>query len=149
MYIPIIYNFFPNAKIIHCTRDPLDNILSIYRTNFLNHTFSNSLIDISKLYVYQTKLMHIYRKEYGSIIYSYQHNNVVLNPYETIFDLINWLDWNWDDKYLSPNLSNRNVYTASSAQVREKITSKSLGKWKGYKELLTPAVEILSQNNLI
>ena len=70
-------------------------------------------------------------------------------PNAALFDLIKWLNWNWDDKYLSPNLSNRDVYTASSAQVRDKITSKSLGKWKGYEELLTPAIEILSQNNLI
>ena len=34
LYCPIIYNCFPNARIIHCKRNPLDNILSIYRTNF-------------------------------------------------------------------------------------------------------------------
>ena len=29
LYCPIIYNLFPNARIIHCIRNPLDNILSI------------------------------------------------------------------------------------------------------------------------
>ena len=47
LYCPIIYKFFPNAKIIHCLRNPLDNILSIYRTNFLNQSFSSSLNYIS------------------------------------------------------------------------------------------------------
>ena len=32
IYCPIIYRYFPNAKIIHCMRNPMDNILSMYRT---------------------------------------------------------------------------------------------------------------------
>ena len=49
MYCPIIFNYFPKAKIINCSRNPLDNILSIYRANFLNQSFSFSLRDISDL----------------------------------------------------------------------------------------------------
>ena len=30
VYCPIIYRYFPNAKIIHCMRNPMDNILSMY-----------------------------------------------------------------------------------------------------------------------
>jgi len=44
IYCPIISNFFPNAKIINCIRNPLDNILSIYRANFLKQSFSFSLL---------------------------------------------------------------------------------------------------------
>ena len=54
LYCPIIYRFFPNSRIIHCTRNPLDNVLSIYRTNFINQSFSSSLKDIAKLYTYHT-----------------------------------------------------------------------------------------------
>ena len=61
LYCPIIHNLFPNARIIHCTRNPFDNILSIYRTNFLNQSFSSSLKDITDLYIYHLKLMHEYK----------------------------------------------------------------------------------------
>ena len=47
LYCPIIYNLFPDARIIHCTRNPLDNILSIYRTNFLNQSLLLSNLDHS------------------------------------------------------------------------------------------------------
>ena len=40
IYCPIIYRYFPNAKIIHCMRNPMDNILSMYRTNFRNQRLS-------------------------------------------------------------------------------------------------------------
>ena len=68
-YCPVIYNLFPNARIIHCARNPLDNILSIYRTNFLNQSFSSSLNDITELYLYQMKLMHEYKNKFLSLIH--------------------------------------------------------------------------------
>ena len=46
--------------------------------------------------------MKEYKSKFGSIIYSYDHEQVVRNPKETIQDLINWIDWDWDEKYLSP-----------------------------------------------
>ncbi len=142
LYCPVIYNYFPNARIIHCTRNPLDNILSIYRTNFLNQSFSSSLKDVTDLYLYHSKLMDEYKSRFGSTIFSYDHDMVVRNPRETIKELINWLDWEWSDKYLSPQKSNRSVFTASSAQVRKKINSNSSGYWKKYKNLLKPVSEL-------
>ena len=138
LYCPIIYKFFPNAKIIHCTRNPLDNILSIYRTNFLNQSFSSSLKDISELYDYHLELMHEYKGKFGIMIYSYDHDKAVKDPKESIHNLISWLEWEWSDKYLSPQKSKRSVFTASSAQVRKKINSDSSGYWKKYEDLLKP-----------
>jgi hypothetical protein len=147
LYCPVINNFFPNARIIHCTRNPLDNILSIYRTNFLNQSFSSSLKDITDIYLYQMKIMHEYKSKFGSIIYNYDHDKVVQNPEETIKNLINWLDWEWSDNYLSPQKSKRSVFTASSVQVREKINSYSSGYWKNYKDLLKPISELFPTYN--
>ena len=147
LYCPIIYKFFPNAKIIHCIRNPLDNILSIYRTNFLNQSFSSSLNDISDLYLYHIDLMNEYKSKFGSNIYSYEHDKVVQNPKEAIYDLINWLDWEWSEKYLSPQKNKRSIFTASSAQVRKKINSNSSGFWKKYEDLLEPIIELFPKCN--
>ena len=147
LYCPIIYELFPNARIIHCIRNPLDNILSIYRTNFLNQSFSSSLNDISDLYLYHLKLMKEYKSKFGSIIYSYEHEKVVRNSKETIQDLINWLDWEWSEKYLSPQKSKRSVFTASSAQVRKKINPNSSGCWKKYRDLLEPSSKLYPTYN--
>ena len=147
LYCPLIYKLFPNARIIHCTRNPLDNILSIYRTNFLNQSFSSSLNDIADLFLYQMKLMHEYKSKFGSMIYSYDHDQVVQKPEETIKYLINWLGWEWSDKYLSPQKSKRSVFTASSAQVRKKINSQFSGYWKNYEDLLKPISKLFPTYN--
>ena len=73
--------------------------------------------------------------------------NYDLNPKETIQYLINWLEWEWNDKYLSPQNSKRSVFTASSAQVREKINSQSSGYWKKYENLLKPVRDLFPEYN--
>ncbi len=149
MYCPIISNYFPKAKIINCVRNPLDNILSIYRANFLNQPFSFSLNDISNLYVHYFKTMEEYKTKYSETIYDYNYEELIKNPNKTIPEIINWLDWNWDDKYLSPHENKRNVFTASSAQIRKKFYSSSIGIWKEYKKLLEPAIEIIESNKIL
>ena len=104
----------------------------------MNQSFSSSLKDITELYLYHLELMDYYKKMFGSIIYLYDHDSVVRNPKKNIQSLINWLEWEWDEKYLSPQINNRSVFTASSAQIRQKINSNSSGCWKNYKDLLKP-----------
>ncbi|MDC3035008.1 sulfotransferase [Prochlorococcus sp. AH-716-P05] len=149
MYCPIISNFFPNAKIINCIRNPLDNILSIFRANFLNQSFSFSLTDISSLYLHYFETMVEYKIKYSENIYDYYYEDLIENPNDVLTGIINWLDWDWDDKYLSPHQNKRNVYTASSAQIRKKFYSSSIGIWKEYKELLKPAIEIIKTNKIL
>ena len=149
MYCPIISKFFPEAKIINCTRNPLDNILSIYRANFLNQPFSFSLSDISNLYLHYFETMEEYKIKYTSSILDYNYEDLVKNPNSVIPKIINWLNWDWDEKYLSPHENKRNVFTASSAQIRKKFYSSSIGIWREYKDLLQPAIEIINKNKIL
>ncbi len=149
IYCPIIANFFSEAKIINCIRNPLDNILSIYRANFLNQTFSFSLPDIANLYIRYFETMQEYKNKYGENIYDYYYEDLIDNPNEIIPEIINWLDWDWNEEYLSPHKNKRNVFTASSAQIRKKFYSSSIGIWREYEELLQPAIEIIKTNKIL
>jgi len=91
--------------------------------------------------------MHEYKSKFGSMIYSYDHDQVVQNSEENIKNLINWLDWEWSDIYLSPQKSKRSVFTASSAQVRKKINTNSSGSWKNYEDLLEPISKLYPKYN--
>ena len=144
----IIAKNIPNAKIIHCFRNPFDNILSIYRAHFTRgNEYSSSLVDSAKVYLDQEELMTKYKNRFRSKIYDFNYDSLVSNPNEEIKSLISWLGWKWEDKYLSPHLNPRSVTTASNVQVRSPINTKSLGGWKNYKEMLRPAMEIITQNN--
>ena len=114
-------------------RHPLDNILSIYRANFLNQPFSFSLRDISNLYVNYFEIMEEYKLKFNEYIYDYSYEDLIKNPNDEIFKKINWRDWDWNEKYLSPHKNKRNVFTASSAQIREKFYSSSMVSGKNIK----------------
>ena len=144
LYVGIIANNIPNSKIINCFRNPLDNILSIYRANFATgNQYSSSLIDCAKVYLNQEKVMNEYKKKFPKKIYDLNYDSLVSNTNQEIKSLISWLGWQWDDKFLSPHLSKRSVSTASNIQVRSPINSKSVGGWKNYKDMLKPAMEII------
>ena len=147
-YAGIIAKAIPNAKIIHCYRNPLDNILSTYRAHFATgNNFSSSLVDSAEVYSDQDEIMQTYKKEFKNHIYSLNYDELVTHPSREIKSLIRWLGWNWNDLYLSPHLNNRKVSTRSNVQVRSPINTKSLGGWKNYKEMLRPAMEIITKKN--
>ncbi|MBW3041058.1 tetratricopeptide repeat-containing sulfotransferase family protein [Prochlorococcus marinus] len=145
-YAGIIARHIPNAKIIHCHRHPLDNILSIYRAHFSSGSeFSSSIIDCTRVYLDQEEIMSKYKNRFRSKIYDLNYDSLVRNPNQEIKSLISWLDWKWDKTYLTPHLNPRSVLTASNVQVRSPINAKSIGGWKNYKDMLKPAIEILTQ----
>ena len=146
-YAGIISDEIPNSKIIHCYRNPLDNILSLYRAHFTKgNQYSSSLVNCAKVYLEQEKIMSIYKNKFQSKIYNLNYDLLVSNPDKEIKSLISWLGWNWQDLYLSPHQNTRAIATRSSVEVRSPINSKSIGGWKNYREMLKPALEILTQS---
>ena len=147
-YAGIISSHIPNSKIIHCYRNPLDNILSIYRAHFAKgNEYSSSLVDCAIVYLDQEKTMNEYKKRFPSKIYDLNYDLLVKNTNDEIKSLINWLGWEWNELFLKPHLNQRSVVTASSVQVRSPINSKSVGGWRNYREMLQPAMEIISQHD--
>ena len=146
-YAGIISDEIPNSKIIHCYRNPLDNILSLYRAHFTKgNQYSSSLVNCAKVYLDQEKIMSIYKNKFQSKIYNLNYDLLVSNPDKEIKSLISWLGWTWQDLYLSPHQNTRAIATRSSVEVRSPINSKSIGGWKNYREMLKPALEIFAQS---
>ena len=148
LYTGIIANQISNSKIIYCLRNPLDNILSITRANFsTGNSYSSSLVDCTKVYINQQKVMNIYKNQFSSSIYEMNYDLLVTNPEQNIKSLIKWLGWKWNENYLSPHKNKRTVLTSSDVQVRSPINPKSIGGWKNYKNMLKPVISILSTTN--
>tara|TARA_B100000700_G_C15059156_1_gene864573 strand:+ start:5007 stop:6869 length:1863 start_codon:yes stop_codon:yes gene_type:complete len=146
-YIDCIVGHIPNSKIIHCFRNPLDNILSIYRAHFANgNEYSSSLVDCAKVYLDYEEKMNKFKKNYSTYIYDLNYDKLVSNPSQEVKSLINWLGWEWKSSYLSPHLNSRSISTASSVKARFPINAKSIGGWKNYKDMLMPAIDILKKS---
>ncbi len=150
IYLGYILNSFPYAKVIHCFRNPLDNILSIYKANFGEGIrFASSLKDCARVYINHIEIIKEYQKRFPSNIYSLNYDLLVTDPSIEIKKLIQWLNWEWDQSYLSPQNVNRNIKTASVVQVRSPINSNSLNGWEKYRKMLKPAIKELEKSNLM
>ena len=91
--------------------------------------------------------MKTYKQGFRSQIYDLNYDELVTNPIREIKSLIKWLNWEWNDTYLSPHLNKRSVFTRSNVEIRSPINSKSLGGWKNYKDMLEPAITILTKTD--
>jgi len=109
--------------------------------------YSSSLVDSANVYLDQDEIMTEHKNRYRSKIYDLNYDLLVSYPNKEIKSLISWLGWEWDNKYLSPHLNLRSVSTRSRIEVRSPINSKSIGGWKNYKDMLKPAIEILTQTD--
>jgi len=148
MHIPHILSKLKHSKVIYTFRNPLDNILSMYRAKFtgLGNEYSSSLIDSAEYYIYQFKIMKLYREKYKKYIYFLSYDKLVNDPETEIRKIIDWLGFPWDASYLRPDKSQQGFFTASNVQVRSQINNQSVGGWMKYKELMKEPINLLKKN---
>ena len=146
IHIPHIVTKLEHSKVIYTFRNPLDNILSMYRAKFtgVGNEYSSSLIDAANFYIHHFKIMSAYRERYKKHIYFLNYDELVNNPEIQIKELLNWLDIPWSDSYLNHHKSKQGFFTASNVQVRAPINNKSVGGWENYSKLMKEPLEFLS-----
>ncbi len=140
----------PSAKIIHCTRNPMDNILSMYRSNFqAGSSYTFHLEDSAKVLVAHEQVMQIHKERHPEKIFTFNYDNFVNAQMTNLFALLEWLELSWDQNFLHPETNKRSINTASVLQARKPISNKSVGGWKNYQTLLKPAMCILEKSELL
>ena len=118
----------------------MDTCLSIYSKNF--HGAFNSYFDLEDIgFVYLTykKLMHYWNTKFGKeSIYDLCYEDLISDSEGITKNLLNFLDLEFDENCLNFYKNDRIVRTASSLQVREKINSLAVDRWKNYESNLEP-----------
>ena len=149
IYANWINTHMPAAKIIQCRRNPLDNILSMYRSNLsAGNSFTSNLEHATRLLIAQEEAMQIHKKKHPEKIFIFDYDQFVNAPQKNLLKLLKWLGLEFNESYLHPEKSTRSVNTASIMQARKPISNKSVGGWKNYKDLLNPAIRILQESGI-
>ena len=139
----------PEAKIIHCRRNPMDNILSMYRSNLVaGHNYTASLEDSARILIAQEQAMQIQKKRHPAKIFTFDYDKFVNAPEVNLSKILDWLGLEFNPDYLHSEKSIRSIITASAVEARRPINNKSVGGWKNYEKLLKPALKILQENNI-
>jgi len=145
MFIGMIKLMLPNAKIIHCRRDPLDTCLSIFKNLFTanNYYYAYDLSILGQYYLLYRDLMTHWCIVLPDFIYNIQYEDVVAEQEKQSRALLAYCGLEWDNACLEFYRTDRPVTTLSSAQVRRPIYKDSVRSWKRYENQLAPLLEVL------
>tara|TARA_B110000027_G_scaffold129064_1_gene150189 strand:+ start:3223 stop:4782 length:1560 start_codon:yes stop_codon:yes gene_type:complete len=137
-YIGLIKLILPNSKIIHCSRSPKDNCLSLYKNFFdENLNFSYDQDDLSKFYKEYIDLMSFWNNNIPQFIHNIKYEELISNSENEIKNLLNFCDLDWEKSCLEFYKNKRAIKTVSSAQVRKFFYSSSIDSYKNYEKFLT------------
>ena len=138
-YVGLIGACLPRAQIIHCRRDPRDQLFSCWTTYFAS----------GQDYAYDVEELRRYHKAYeelmahwGRVLPQGRMLEVQYEELVTSFEagarrIIEHCGLEWDDHVLRFWEAQRPVRSASVAQVREPIYDRSIGRWRPFESRLS------------
>lgn len=148
LIIGLIATLFPNAKIIHTKRDPVDTCLSIFFHRFNNHhPYSFNLGNLGFYYKQYERIMQHWHTVLPGRIMDINYADTIADPEYWTRKLISHIGLEWDDACLAPHKLERSVKTPSHWQVRQPIYKTSVQRWKNYEQYIQPLLDALNVND--
>jgi tetratricopeptide (TPR) repeat protein len=146
LYAGFIRRILPDARIIHCRRDPVDTCLSCYTKLFAGEQpFSYDQTELGRFHrAYQALMAHWRATLPSSHFLEVDYEAVVDDVEAEARRMLDFLGLPWDEKVLRFHETERPVRTASVNQVREPIYRSSAGRWKAHANRLEPLLAALA-----
>jgi hypothetical protein len=139
-YLGLIYAVFPNARVIYMQRDPIDTCLSCYFQQFLTGiNFTFDLSDLVHYYREHQRIMAHWRAVLPpGFILDVPYEELVADPETWSRKMLDFVGLEWDARVLEFHTNKRQVTTASAWQVRQKIYTNSVARWRNYEKFIGP-----------
>jgi hypothetical protein len=147
LYAGLIHLALPNARIVHCRRDPVDTCLSCYTKIFdgaRNCTYD--LRELGRYYRHYERLMDHWRNLLPpDRFFEIGYEAIVADLEGEARRLLDSCGLSWNPACLSFHRTRRPVKTASAAQVRQPLYPSSVGRWHRHARHLEPLLAALRQ----
>jgi tetratricopeptide (TPR) repeat protein len=137
----------PDARIIHCRRDPADVCLSCYTKLFSEpQPFAYSLTELGRFYRAGERLAAHWGATLPASHFLEVDYEALVNDFEReARRLLEFLGLPWEAQVLSFHETPRQVRTASSLQVRQPLYRSSAGRWRKHAAYLQPLLAELGR----
>jgi len=145
----LIHLLFPNARIIHCRRNPIDTCLSIYVTELgtPRANFAVSRRNILFMYKQYLRLMEHWRAVLPADRFiEVDYETVVSNQEAEVKRVVDFLGLDWDEACLNVRENHGIVTTPSAWQARQPIYKTSVERWRRYEPWLGEFRELLAES---
>jgi len=149
LHLGVIATLFPNARVILCRRDPLDTCLSCYMHDFGgNLLFAYDLEHLGRFHRDYDRLLDHWSRALPLALHEAVYEDLVTELEPHARTLVDFLGLPWDDACLRFHESERIVRTVSQDQVRQRVYTSSIGRWKNFEPWLGPLQQALSNSRL-
>ncbi len=146
--IGYILGAFPEAKIIHVTRNPMAVCWSNFQHQFPagEADYCYNLEDIGHYHTLYLDLMAYWHDKFPDRIYNLDYEKLTQQQEVETRNVLDYCELDWQNAVLDFHKINRPVHTASRMQVKEKIYSGSSQAWRAYDKYLQPLKQAMEQN---
>lgn len=149
LYLGLIRLALPGARVIHMRRHPLDSCYAIYKTLFrAGYPFSYTLQETGRYYLAYHGLMAHWRNTLPGAFLDVDYEALIADPEGQARRVFDYLGLDWEDGCLQFHRREGAAATASAAQVRQPIYSRSVGLWRNYARQLAPLAERLRERGI-
>ena len=135
----------PDARVIHCRRDPVDTCLSIFFANFsarLDYACDRG--DLVFFYRQYERLMDHWRRVLPPDRFTeVEYETLIADREAETRRLVAFCGLDWNEACLTPERNGRVVKTASLWQARQPVYETSIGRWRRYEPWLGELRELL------
>jgi hypothetical protein len=146
LFLGFIAKSWPNARIIHMRRHPMDVCFANYKQSYFR--FAYSLDDVGDYYLAYDRLSRHWRDALGDRMIEVEYESLVSDLELETRRMLQFLGLPFEDACLHFDRNVTSIATASSAQVREKMHTRSVGKWKNFERQMQPLRRKLEQGGV-
>lgn len=149
LHLGLIHVMFPQARIIHCVRDPVDTCVSVYSKLFTQgNEFSYDILELCRYYRGYAQLMGHWRRVIpADRLLGVEYEKLVQNLEGEARRVTDFCGLPWRDACLRFHETRRAVRTASMHQVREPLYRSSVGRAQRFSGLWAILRETLGTAN--
>ena len=148
-HIGMLAVLFPQARIIHCRRHPLDCCFSCFQTPLSSHPYTCDLGHLGAVYVAYQRLMAHWRDVLEIPMLDVQYETLVTDQETITRTILEFCGLGFDERCLRFYEGKRTVLTASYDQVTQPIYSSSVGRYRGFEHHLGPLKEALAEGAIV
>jgi tetratricopeptide (TPR) repeat protein len=140
----------PKAKFVVLTRDPRDNLLSIYKNQFNSKVvhFNNDFDALAWTYAKSLGFVEFWKEVFPDRIYSLDYDALTADPETISREVLEFCGLKWEDDVLNFHEKETTVRTLSSYQVRQPIYQSSVRSWERYGNDLDPLIDALKKHGV-
>jgi len=135
--IGLIRLILPRARIVHCTRDALDNCLFCYFENFNTQPYSTDLADLGHYYAQYRRIMDHWRAVLPGQLCEVKYEDLIADPIRESRRIYEFCGLGWDVAFAGLN------ETSGAEQFPITLRRDEIGRWRRYERHLEPLRRII------